>query len=89
MSSQTFTPSQLAVLPSKDALLKEFVGKHIDELRTPAMVIDRTVFGQNCANMHARAQQWGAKFRAHVKSHKVLFTRHRLSENETFFIVDR
>ncbi|KDQ63585.1 hypothetical protein JAAARDRAFT_118999 [Jaapia argillacea MUCL 33604] len=36
------------------------------------MVIDRTVFAQNCAKMHDNAREWGASFRAHVKSHKTV-----------------
>jgi D-serine deaminase-like pyridoxal phosphate-dependent protein len=40
-------------------------------LRTPAFIIDRAVFAKNCARMHANAKEWGAAFRAHIKTHKV------------------
>ncbi|TFY79655.1 hypothetical protein EWM64_g4354 [Hericium alpestre] len=70
LSEQTTTPYQLLSLPQKDALAKEFVGKPLNELRTPAFVIDRSIFAQNCARMHQKAADWGAGFRAHVKTHK-------------------
>ena len=35
------------------------------------MVIDRSIFAQNCARMHEKAARWGASFRAHLKTHKV------------------
>src|ERR1700729_1125709 len=57
--------------PQKQELLNEFVGKPLKALRTPAMVIDRHIFAQNCARMHEKAAQWGASFRAHLKTHKV------------------
>lgn len=55
----------------KDALVNEFSGRSLEELRTPAFVIDRAVFAKNCAKMHHNAKKWGAKFRAHLKTHKV------------------
>lgn len=57
--------------PDKEALLAEFQGKPIQGLRTPAAVIDRSVFAQNCARMHEKAKEWDTDFRAHVKTHKV------------------
>ncbi|VDB99581.1 unnamed protein product [Peniophora sp. CBMAI 1063] len=68
--SQTYTPHQLIARTEKDALIKEFVGKGLNELRTPALVIDRGVFASNCARMHEKAREWGAGFRAHLKTHK-------------------
>ncbi|KZT37386.1 hypothetical protein SISSUDRAFT_862144 [Sistotremastrum suecicum HHB10207 ss-3] len=56
--------------PSRTILCNEFVGKDIDSLRTPALVINRDVFAKNCEKMHASVKEWGAKFRAHVKTHK-------------------
>lgn len=70
-SYNTSTPHELLNLPKKDELVKEFVGKPLESLRTPAFVIDRAVFAKNCARMHENAQQWGAGFRAHLKTHKV------------------
>jgi len=67
---QTHTPYNLLLKPQKVDLVREFLGKNLDELRTPAMVIDRAVFASNCARMHEKARQWGAGFRAHLKTHK-------------------
>jgi hypothetical protein len=69
--SQTRTPLHLTSRPQKSALIAEFAGKHLQELRTPALVIDRHVFSKNCAKMHANAAGYGAAFRAHLKTHKV------------------
>jgi hypothetical protein len=68
---QTHTPYHFMTRPSKDALVREFVGRSLDALRTPAMIIDRKVFADNCAAMHAKAKEWGTGFRAHLKTHKV------------------
>ena len=68
---QTITPSQLLLKPNKQALVQEYLGKPLNGLRTPAAVIDRAVFAKNCARMHRNAKEWGASFRAHVKTHKV------------------
>ncbi|KAL5534392.1 hypothetical protein ACEPAG_854 [Sanghuangporus baumii] len=67
---QTRTPVDLIGLPSKKALCDEFVGKRLSSLRTPALVVDRVAFAGNCARMLDAAQGWGAKFRAHLKTHK-------------------
>ncbi|KAG6834800.1 hypothetical protein H0H93_007315, partial [Arthromyces matolae] len=71
MASQTKTPYGVLNLPSKAELLEEFLGASTDSLRTPALIIDRTVFAENCADMHQRSHVWGASFRAHLKTHKV------------------
>lgn len=65
------SPVFIAGSPSKDVLLKEFKDKQLTELRTPAFVVDRALFAQNCALMHEAAKEWGANFRAHLKTHKV------------------
>ncbi|THH11192.1 hypothetical protein EW145_g795 [Phellinidium pouzarii] len=70
MSRQIRTPVELIGRPSKQALLEEFLGRRLADLRTPALVVDRAVFTKNCARMHETAQGWGANFRAHLKSHK-------------------
>ncbi|KAJ3511409.1 hypothetical protein NLJ89_g4113 [Agrocybe chaxingu] len=67
---QTKTPVYLLERHNKDALLSAFSGKPLNALRTPALVVDRKLFAQNCANMHRKAKEWGAQFRAHLKTHK-------------------
>lgn len=69
--SQTRTPVHLVGHSQKSALVAEFAGKYLSELRTPALVIDRALFAKNCDEMHANAAGYGAAFRAHIKSHKV------------------
>jgi hypothetical protein len=69
--AQTRTPYQLLDRPCKAVLVDEFLGKPVSSLRTPAMVIDRKLFAENCAEMHQRSKTWGASFRAHLKTHKV------------------
>ncbi|KAJ4002342.1 putative serine dehydratase domain-containing protein [Lentinula boryana] len=68
----TETPYHVMTLPSKSILVDHFVGKGLDELRTPALIIDRKVFAANCAAMHSKAKQWGTAFRAHLKTHKTV-----------------
>ncbi|KEP51124.1 D-serine dehydratase [Rhizoctonia solani 123E] len=67
---QTLTPHAYINLPDKQALVAEFQGKSLTQLRTPALVIDRATFADNCARMHERAVKLGTGFRAHVKTHK-------------------
>ncbi|KAJ3883378.1 putative serine dehydratase domain-containing protein [Lentinula edodes] len=69
---QTETPLDFATLPSKSKLVGHFVGKGLDELRTPAMIINRKVFAENCAAMHSKAREWGTAFRGHLKTHKTV-----------------
>ncbi|KAJ3841373.1 putative serine dehydratase domain-containing protein [Lentinula raphanica] len=68
----TQTPYDFTTLPSKSSLVSHFVGRELDELRTPALIIDRKVFAENCAAMHSKAKQWGTAFRAHLKTHKTV-----------------
>ena len=68
---QSRTPYHISGKPEKQDLVDEYKGKNLDALRTPALIIDRAVFARNCAKMHKLAKDLGARFRAHVKSHKV------------------
>ncbi|KAI0361548.1 hypothetical protein OH77DRAFT_1500863 [Trametes cingulata] len=67
---QSRTPYHISGKPEKQDLVDEYKGKGLDALRTPALIIDRAVFARNCAKMHENAKALGARFRAHVKSHK-------------------
>ncbi|KAJ7637085.1 putative serine dehydratase domain-containing protein [Roridomyces roridus] len=80
---QTHTPYALANLPQKDRLTEQFVGKSLESLRTPAMVIDRSLFRQNCKRMLQNASDWGASLRSHLKTHKTVEgTRLQLVQDE-------
>ncbi|KAH8915827.1 hypothetical protein BT69DRAFT_1229457 [Atractiella rhizophila] len=70
MASQTSTPAELLPLPTKDVLLQAFKSKSLSSLRTPAIVIERKPYADNCQAMAERVKAVGARFRAHVKSHK-------------------
>ncbi|KAL0245445.1 hypothetical protein I308_104571 [Cryptococcus tetragattii IND107] len=66
----TFTSLSLYSLPSKSALVDEFVGQPLSALRTPALIVDRKKFKDNCERVASNAKERGMKFRAHVKTHK-------------------
>jgi len=68
---QTTTPLSLLTLPSKDALVKEFKGKNIKTLRTPALIVDKEQFKRNCERVTGETEKRGMGFRAHVKSESV------------------
>lgn len=67
-ASTNFTPLELLPLPDKSALQDAFVGKPLASLRTPALIVDRTRFRNNCERVVKQAKDRGLKFRAHVKS---------------------
>jgi hypothetical protein len=81
--------ADLAGGPSKTSLLARFAGRTLSELRTPAFVIDESIFAKNCAKMHKSVHDWGALFRAHVKTHKVLRWRSQRRPKLRFPLVDR
>lgn len=64
----TFTPLSLLPLPDRSALTSQFVGKNVKSLRTPALIVDRTVFKENSEKVTKEAYKRGLKFRVHVKS---------------------
>ena len=68
---QTSTTYNTQTSLLKQMAVQSFGNKPLESLRTPAFVVDRAVFARNCATMHKKAQSWGARFRAHVKTHKV------------------
>ncbi|KIM33002.1 hypothetical protein M408DRAFT_313285 [Serendipita vermifera MAFF 305830] len=72
LPTQTFTAHSIPTGSSKDELLRLFKGQPVDSLRTPALCIDRAIFAKNCEKMHDNVKVWGARFRAHVKTHKTI-----------------
>lgn len=64
--------SQHYVKPDKEALLKQYQGKTIDELPTPSFLIDRKKFAENSKRMLAASGAIDAEFRCHVKTHKTV-----------------
>ena len=56
--------------PSEAALKLQYVGKHLQDVPAPALIIDEAVVRRNCRLMLEAVQQLGVGFRAHVKTHK-------------------
>lgn len=74
-SAASFVPR-----PDKRRLLDAYVGKSIQELPTPSVIVDVARVRRNCARMLKSANELGLGFRAHVKTHKTLEgTLHMLS----------
>ncbi|KAH7394130.1 putative serine dehydratase domain-containing protein [Phaeosphaeria sp. MPI-PUGE-AT-0046c] len=59
-------------LSSKSSLASQYVGQRLQDLPTPALVLDRSKLKRNTAAMLQVCQKLGVGFRAHVKSHKTL-----------------
>lgn len=64
------TPSFFPVA-DKEALRKEFVGKSIKDVATPAAVLDLSKIKVNCARMLEASAKLDFGWRAHIKTHKV------------------
>lgn len=63
-------PSQFVKFADKKELLKAYKGKHIDELPTPSLIVDRKQVAANCKAMFDTVEKLGFDFRPHVKTHK-------------------
>jgi len=64
----TFSPGPLLRLPLKEDLIAAFKGKKLSELRTPAAIVDRSVFIANSERVAKETKARGMGFRVHVKS---------------------
>lgn len=62
--------SSLIPLPSTDVLRAKFVGRPINELPTPSILLDKAKLNYNCQQMLQTVQHWDCLFRAHVKTLK-------------------
>lgn len=65
MTTPFFPPSP------RDELARLYVGKTLQDLPTPAAVLDVAVARTNCDRMLAACKALGLSWRAHVKTHKV------------------
>ncbi|RCK65475.1 D-serine dehydratase [Candida viswanathii] len=65
--SYKYTP-----IANKTELAAQYIGKQVQDLPTPALIINRPKFKANCQHMAENASSLDAKFRAHVKTHKTL-----------------
>jgi hypothetical protein len=67
MSSQATYP-----LPSASSLTSQFLDRRVQDLPTPAVVLDRSKLQRHCSAMLSVCATLSLQFRAHVKSHKTL-----------------
>jgi D-serine deaminase-like pyridoxal phosphate-dependent protein len=58
-------------LASKEELVKQFMGKSIGEVATPAAILDLSKVRKNCNRMLSACESLGFGWRAHIKTHKV------------------
>jgi len=63
--------THLFPLPSKETLERTFIGKKLNDVSTPAAVLDRAVVQRNCKQMLDACKALEVGFRPHVKTHKV------------------
>jgi D-serine deaminase-like pyridoxal phosphate-dependent protein len=72
LPTQTMTRHDLLPRPDKEKLCATFVGQPLSSVRSPAAVIDRSVYRENCARMGRLVQEKGYRFRCHIKTHKTV-----------------
>ena len=58
-------------VPDIGQLRKFYVGKHIDEVPKPAVILDRGKMKRHCESLSRAISVLGVDLRAHVKTHKV------------------
>lgn len=72
----------------KGELVKSMVGKRLDEVRTPSLIVDKTILEQNCNKLSQITTALDTKVRVHVKTHKTIEgTRVQLSGAKSSAIV--
>ncbi|KAI8339631.1 hypothetical protein BC941DRAFT_468899 [Chlamydoabsidia padenii] len=59
-------------VPDKQALVQQYVGKSLNQVRTPRLIVDRSVVKTNCEKLGAIAKRQQVKIRVHVKTHKTI-----------------
>lgn len=79
MASEALEAKALLPLPQHAALREAFIGKNLQDVLTPAAVLDKAVVQRNCLQMLEACEALQVGFRPHVKTHKVYF--------RTFFAV--
>ena len=57
--------------PDIEELRKFYVGKDINEVPKPAVVLDRAKMRRHCQSLLSAVDSLGVGFRAHIKTHKV------------------
>jgi D-serine ammonia-lyase len=59
-------------ISNKEELRKEFVGKSLKDVATPAAVLDLSKMKANCSRMLEAVNKLKFTWRAHIKTHKVV-----------------
>ena len=54
------------------------IGRKIDELPSPAFIVDLSTVRRNCERMKQRCEALGVQLRPHMKTHKTLYVRVQL-----------
>lgn len=57
--------------PSTEDLQKFYVGKDINDVPRPAVVLDKAKMRRHCQSLLEAVNSLGVDFRVHVKTHKV------------------
>ena len=60
-------------IASEDELKSLYVGKSLHDIIAPVAIIDRSIATKNCDLMLEAAEKLNVGFRAHIKTHKVLY----------------
>lgn len=63
--------TSLYSISTREKLLKLFAGKTIEEVPTPAAVLDLSKVRNNCRRMLEACELLNFSWRAHIKTHKV------------------
>lgn len=58
-----------------EELRQFYVGKSIHDVPKPAVILDRARVNRHCQSMLNAVETLGLCFRAHVKTHKVRYTK--------------
>ncbi|KAG2234556.1 hypothetical protein INT48_000459 [Thamnidium elegans] len=56
----------------KASLVESMIGKKLDQLRTPSLIIDRAILKRNCDKLACITNDLNTKVRVHVKTHKTV-----------------
>lgn len=59
---------------TKEELVKQYVGKSLKEVPTPSAVLDLSKLKSNCDRMLEAVDTLDLGWRAHIKTHKVIFS---------------
>jgi len=71
VSSNEMATTSFYPLSTKEELVKQFVGKSIKDVATPAAVLDLSKLRVNCNRMLEACESTSFGWRAHIKTHKV------------------